>query len=145
MVVSFALIALANMQTKPIVDTSVLADLAAKVTEIGQKGPMDKEVGNFLGLKGKEVIWHAKFDTERRVQVYGTAKAARLIFLVPEKAFPEFGKTWIYCIMLDGLGLKAGVSKPREAFKSLTEDKSNKAAIRAEIAFWVKELGIGPK
>ncbi len=145
MVAYYALIGLASMQVKPIVDISVLKDLAAKVTEIGQKGSIDKQVGIFLALKGKDVIWHAKFDTERQVQVYGTSDAARLIFLVPEKAFPEFGKTWIYSVMLDGLRLKAGVSKPREAFTSLSDDKANRTRTRTEIDYWVKELGITVK
>ena len=125
-----------------LVDVALLDRLGAKIEMIGEKGTIDPLVGSFLKLKGIEVRWHSKFDSERQVQSCGKGKERRLLFLVPEKPFPEFGKTWVYCVGADGKLQKAGVSEPRAAFRALTNPQANAKAAKTEIDYWLKALEI---
>src|SRR5688572_1608458 len=103
-------------------EATVLGQIAGRVSKDGQKGFADKHVDAFLGLKGGPIVWHSQFDLERQIQLIRGAKAgsARLILLVPERPFPEFGKTWVYCVSLEGRLLRAGVAESREPFAPLS-------------------------
>ncbi len=141
MTVAFVLCSLMVVgQSKPIVTPGAFDKLAAKVVEIGQKQKIEKQLGAFLKLDGKEVHYHTKFDSERQISVFGTGEARRLVFLVPEKPFPEFGKTWAYCVSRDGKIKFAGVCEPREAYKAITDKPANEKAAKVEIDYWLKEL-----
>jgi hypothetical protein len=123
-------------------EPKLLAKLASKVLLIGESGALDKHVATFLNLKKKEIKWHSKFDNERQVQVHLEGNVRILIFLVPEKPFPEFGKTWVYGVGTNGKLLKSGVCEPREKFREMIDSTANEKNARIEIAFWVKALEI---
>ncbi len=127
-----------------IADTKPLARLVAKVREIGQKRTIDVEVGFFLNLVKREVRSHSKFDSEREIQVCEIKDSWKLIFVVPEKPFPEFGKTWVYCFNQDGKIFKAGVAEPRQKFVAITDKEAIKKNTKIEIDYWLKELSIKP-
>jgi hypothetical protein len=142
MVSLVALFTLTAQSKGALVGVAILEKLGTKVELVGEKGPIDPLVGSFLKLKGIEVHWHSKFDSERQVQTCGKGKERRIVFLVPEKPFPEFGKTWVYCVGADGKLQKAGVSEPREAFKALSNAQMNAKAAKAELDYWLKALEI---
>lgn len=142
MITALAVLAVSALAQGAIADAKLLGALAAKVSEIGEKDKIDPQVAAFLRLPGKEVRWHSKFDSERQVQLCGDKKDRRLIFLVPEKPFPEFGKTWVYCIGVDGKLQRSGVAGPREPFKALTDAKANAKAAKVEVDYWLKALEI---
>ncbi len=138
-----AVLLLLSVQNQTVTDTKTVQRLVAKVIEIGQKRAIDKHVGAFVKLEGKEITWHSKFDSERQVQVFQATKVIKLIFLVPEKPFPEFGKSWIYCLTPNGKLEMAGVAEPRQPFVPLGNATAMTKNAKAEVAYWCKELEIG--
>lgn len=138
-----ALVLLLNSQAG-VAEPMLLEKLFGKVQEIGQKVVIEDLPGAFLGMKGKEVQRHSKFDSERQVLAYGKGKERRLIFMVPEKPFPEFGKVWVYSVSLEGKVLRGGVSDLRDPFKLLADAKANVKAAKIEAAYWIAELEIKP-
>lgn len=125
-------------------EAPLLKKLADRVRKEGQESPPDTHVDRFLELKGKTVRWCAPYDSERQVQLFrhSDAKPERLIFIVPEKPFPEFGKVWAYAVGLDGKLLKSGISETREPFKALSNAKQSEANCRKEIEHWLSHFKI---
>ena len=142
---ALVVIASAESQTGPpfAKDRAVLKNLAASVGKEGQVGKPDKQVDAFLSLRGKSVKGHSAYDSERRILFVQEPKPGTLVFLVPEKPFPEFGRTWVYQVSLDGKLLKAGVAEPRDPFKVLTDLKKAEAQCRSEIQHWAKHFANG--
>ncbi len=122
-------------------DPKVLDRIAAKIAEIGEKDSTDKQVASFLGLKSLDMRWHSRFDSERQVQLFDQGKGRLLVFLNPEKPFPEFGKTWLYSISTSGKLGKCGVQEPRAAFKALAPKAAQDGCL-AEVGYWKKLLEI---
>ena len=125
-------------------EAPLLKKLAERVQKDGQVSAPDVLIDKFLELKGKTVRWCAPYDSERQVQLFrhADAKPERLIFILPEKPFPEFGKVWIYSVGLDGKLLKSGISETREPFKPLAEAKKAEAGCRKEIEHWLEHFKI---
>jgi len=121
------------------VEAPLLKKLAERVQKEGLESAPDPLVDKFLGLKGKKLKWCAPYDSERQIQLFRHADAEpeRLIIILPEKPFPEFGKVWVYCVGLDGKLLKSGLSDSREAFKTLSDIKQAESGCRKEIEHWL--------
>ena len=138
-----ALTLLALLQSKAVLaKPALLTKLAAKVAKVGETSPIDKDAAAFLKLKPRDVRWHSPFDSERQVQLYTESKSQILIFFVPEKPFPEFGKTWLYSVGLNGRLVNAGVCDPRSPYKALKDVKADEKNAQIEINFWLKALEI---
>jgi hypothetical protein len=140
MILSLSLVLAAQ---KTSVAPAMLARLADKVAQIGETSKIDGQVASFLKLKPDSIKWTSAFDSERQVQVYGAGRSRVLIFLVPEKPFPEFGKTWVYGVKVDGKTLGAGVCEPRAAYKPLRDAKEVDRLLVVEADYWIKTLDIG--
>ena len=138
-----ALTLLAVLQSKAVLaKPALLSKLSAKIAELGETSPIDKDAAAFLKLKSKDVKWHSRFDSERQVQLYTGAKSQILIFYAPEKPFPEFGKTWLYGVGLNGRLINAGICEPRSPYKEFADVKINEKNAQIEINFWLKVLEI---
>ncbi len=125
-------------------EAPLLKRLAERVQRDGIESQPDDLVDKFLELKGKSVRWCAPYDSERQVQYFrhSDAKPERLIFVVPEKPFPEFGRIWVYSVGLDGKLLKSGISETRDPFKPISDAKKAEADCRKEIAHWLDHFKI---
>lgn len=140
-IAAYGLLGCLGQGAKATLDPKVLDRIAAKVAEIGEKDATDKQVAAYLGLKSLEMRWHSRFDSERQVQLFDQGKTKLLVFLVPEKPFPEFGKTWLYSISTSGKLGKCGVQEPRAAFKALAP-KAAQDGCATEVGYWKKQLEI---
>lgn len=136
----FAVVAPAHLQKPAFANEApLLKRLAERVQKDGQESAPDPLVDKFFDLKGKKVRWCAPYDSERQIQFFrhSEAKPERLIFILPEKPFPEFGKVWVYSVGLDGKLLKSGISDTREPFKPLIDAKKAETDCRKEIEHWL--------
>jgi hypothetical protein len=120
-------------------EAPLLKKLAERVQKDGQESAPDPLVDKFLELNGKKIKWCAPYDSERQIQLFrhADAKPERLVFILPEKPFPEFGTVWAYSVGLDGKLLKSGMSDKREAFKTLSDIKQAESGCRKEIEHWL--------
>ena len=140
------LVLLAAVLQKPAFanEAPLLKKLAERVQKDGQESAPDLLVDKFLELKGKKVRWCAPYDSERQVQLFRhpDAKPERLIFVLPEKPFPEFGKVWVYSVSLDGKLLKAGLSNNRKVVVRLDDSLEERTRCRKEIQHWIEYFSI---
>ena len=139
MVASVIFGVLALQQPKPVIAPDEFTRVYDKVTKIGQKTKLEPALAKFFYLEGAEAVGHSKFDSERQILAVTIREKKFLVFVVPEKPFPEFGKTWAYRVNSGGTVDKGGVCEPRESYRAVSEADANKGA-KAEADYWRKEI-----